>query len=72
MKIILFGRLNTDARVHLNQSPPRFSRLTCRLTPFPLKHVLRIDNNFTLLSQLQILGPQGVVECHPRLLPLLG
>lgn len=52
MKIILFGCLNTDARVHLNQSPPRFSRLTCRLTPFPLKHVLRIDNNFTLLSQL--------------------
>jgi hypothetical protein len=52
MKVMLFGRLNTDERVHLNQSPPRFSSLTCRLTPFPLKHVLRIDDNFTLLPQL--------------------
>ena len=52
MKVMLFGRLNTDERVHLNQSPPRFSSLTCRLTPFPLKHVLRIDDYFTLLPQL--------------------
>jgi hypothetical protein len=39
MKVILFGRLNTDERVHLNQSPPRFSSLTCRLTPFPLTDI---------------------------------
>jgi hypothetical protein len=37
-----------------------------------LKHVLRINDNFTLLPQLQILGAQGVIKCRPGLLPLLG